>query len=210
MKTIEQICQEAKALNCPGWCSPEKGNSLVELIYQTKPSRIVEIGTFGFSSAAYITLALKEMQWGKFIGIDPWSVGACLEDMKDPANIEYWSNQHMLENVYQFCLTAIKSLQVDSYSELIKAASEDVYNRFEDESINILHIDGSHSAIPCMRDAHNYLIKVKPGGVIYCDDEGWSEGGIPTVKPMIDWLCNNGCTYISSVTGCAILVKDKI
>ncbi len=189
--------------NLPGWCSPEKRDWLCA---QPRPiNLIVEIGVFGGKSLLPMALTYPE---AKVYGIDPWLAEASIEGMLNQESITYWQNEEMYSSVMTACKLGIAQLHINNI-ELIRDKSENVYTRFKPNSIDILSIDGCHSAVPAMRDAVNYLPLVKVGGIIACDDMHWTENSIYTVKPMVLWLLENGCEWIEEITGCAMLRKIK-
>lgn len=59
--------------------------------------------------------------------------------------------------------------------------SKNVYETFDDESIDIIYIDGNHSYESVLLDLNNYYDKVKNGGLIIGDD--YNEEG---VKKAVD------------------------
>ena len=48
-----------------GWCTDNKASILIDLILESKPTIIVEIGVFGGKSLVPMAFALKENNWGK-------------------------------------------------------------------------------------------------------------------------------------------------
>jgi len=56
--------------------------------------------------------------------------------------------------------------------------SGNVYNRFEDNSLDFVYIDGNHSYSYVMDDITKYIGKVKPGGVLGGHDYGSRYGGV--------------------------------
>src|SRR5690348_4614810 len=55
------------------WCSKEKIQLLMDLVYMTKPEVCVEIGAFTGSSVLPVAATLKYLQHGTMIAIDAWS-----------------------------------------------------------------------------------------------------------------------------------------
>jgi hypothetical protein len=201
----------------PGWASPAKIDYVCEWINKNKASLVVEIGVYGGRLLLPMALAAKEWD-GRTIGIDPWSVGACLEGMTTPANIEWWSKNADLERVFGACyLTANRLGLFDDVESLmlVPKTGDDAVSFVhtatfwsDHDGIDCLSIDGNHSAEPAMRDFKNYVPLVRSGGLIVADDESWTEGGELTVKPAIDWACSDGgCEYLCSVDGAAMLRK---
>ena len=74
----------------------------------------------------------------------------------------------------------------------MKTTSAKAVEEFEDESIDILHIDGNHTEDSAYFDAVHWLPKVKQGGYIWFDDVNWSTTN-KAVRYMKDY-----CTLIES------------
>ena len=158
-----------------GWCSVEKSDRFVEVIVEQRPNLCVEIGVFGGSSLIPQGLALKENKNGVIFGIDPWETDAALEEMIDESNRQWWTDLN-LESIYKGCLKQINVCGLGDYCKVIRDKSENVVDRFKEESIDVLHIDGNHSEALSWKDATLYLPKVKPEGIIFFDDIWWTEG----------------------------------
>jgi len=194
--------------NIEGWCSLEKAEKFIEVIYAIKPDLCVEIGVFGGSSFIPQALAIKENGKGKIVGIGPWTNSSATEEMLNTINIEWWSKldfnyiyNHLLQNLDKFLIKDI--------CEIIRDKADNVYEMFEEESIDILHIDGNHSEMLAFKDAVLYLPKVKNNGYIFFDDIYWSEvdGQISTRK-AINYLLQF-CEKIEIVDDCLILKKTS-
>ena len=190
-----------------GWCKPEKAAALVETILSRRFTTCVEIGVFGGSSLIPQALALKALGAGKIIGIDPWTTDAVLEDMQNKDHVDWWSKCD-LESIYASCCGFVGSTGTTPYVELIRDKAENVYQRFADESIDLLHIDGNHSEALAYKDATLYLPKVKPGGIIFFDDIYWHDGGDePATRKAIVFLQQH-CTKLNLVHDCMLLQKN--
>lgn len=157
-----------------GWCDKEKAKKLYDLINEIKPSLCVEIGVFGGSSLIPQALALKHNNKGKIFGIDPWNNSCAVEAMENPANKNWWGSVD-LEKVYNKFLNKIKSYDVENFVNIYRNKSSEVVNRFDDNSIDILHIDGNHCEKISYADAVDYYPKIKIGGYIFFDDINWRE-----------------------------------
>ncbi len=189
-----------------GWCSVEKMQSLQSQLTDST-QLIVEVGVFGGSSLIPLAIKAKEVCPQVHIyGIDPWRNDVCLEGMQDQTNLTWWTETN-LQEVYERFLLAVAKYDVEI--KVIRDEGEKVVSYFRDNSIDILHLDGNHSLDPTTRLTKLYYPKVKARGMLYLDDEGWTEGGQLTVKPAIDWLIEQGCVRHPSVTGCAILEKTR-
>lgn len=170
-----------------GWCSDAKAKFFVEHILAEKPSVCVEIGVFGGSSLIPQAMALAENGMGGIIGIDPWTKDAALESMIAEEHREWWAKVD-LEEIYRSCCEHIKALGLSDRVVLKRAKARDVFMEFQDDDIDLLHIDGNHSEDIALQDATLYLPKVRSGGTIVFDDIHWAEGGNVTVRKALTFL----------------------
>ena len=179
-----------------GWCSFEKAKVLVDIIQKTNAQLCVEIGVFGGSSLIPQAMALHEKKSGIIYGIDPWQAQASIEGMSSDSyqgqvNIEWWGRQLDYERIYQHCVGNIERYDLKNHCQLIRDKSENVVNNFQDNSIDLLHIDGNHSEELVLKDVKLYFPKIKIGGHIIFDDTDWCENGVCTTKKAYDILLNN-------------------
>src|SRR3989344_1412129 len=147
MQELNNLLDEIKTLlpKIHGWCVFEKAKKLVEIITEIQPELCVEIGVFGGSSLIPQAMALKHNKKGIIYGIDPWETDAALDEMLGNENKQWWASID-LENIYNHCQIHLKTLDLTN-CHLIKDKSENVVNQFEDNSIDLLHIDGNHSEV---------------------------------------------------------------
>jgi hypothetical protein len=155
-----------------GWCTKEKANKLIELVDELKPSVCVELGVFGGKSLLPIAIAAKKFN-SKVIGIDAWEAQASLEGTNDKANDEWWSKINY-DEIYSYTKNLMVQNNVDSIVELWRCKSADVHDKFEDNSIDILHQDSNHSEEISCEEVELYYNKVKIGGFWIFDDTDWS------------------------------------
>lgn len=188
----------------PGWCSAEKAAVLAQAVLTERARVVVEIGVFGGSSLIPMAMALQHQGFGCVFGIDPWDTSSAIEDMVDPANLEWWRGVD-LESIRRGCEAIIEAHALHFYTRLVQARAEDVVERFGQE-IDILHIDGNHSEAKSTTDAALYLPKVRPGGLVFFDDVGWTEAGKPTTRKAVA-LVEAACDRLFDVSGCAVLRK---
>jgi predicted O-methyltransferase YrrM len=189
-----------------GWCSPLKVRKLYEYITIFKPSLCVEIGVFGGSSLLPQSLGLKSNQKGLIVGIDPWCNNAAIEGMENIVNKDWWSKVDM-NYIYNKLTSSIKQLNLEQYIDLIKDKAENLCANFENESIDVLHIDGNHCEKSAFNDAFSYLPKVKENGIIIFDDITWSEKpGKVSTKKAHDFLLKN-CQRIEQHEDWVVLKK---
>lgn len=164
-----------------GWCSEEKALSMAELILETFPKTVVEIGVFGGRSLVPQAIALHEMGAGVVYGIDPWQLDAAIEGENGSANDDWWKKNVQLNEIHQLCMAEIWKHKLDERCVVIRSCSQFCANLFTE--IDILHIDGNHSELTSCRDAQLYGPKVRKGGYIWFDDTDWD-----TTKKAVQFL----------------------
>lgn len=208
--TLEELLAKVVDLRpkIQGWCSDEKAIALVEAIVQRRPEVVVEIGVFGGSSLIPQALAVKNNGIGHVYGIDPWTVDAALEEMRSDQNRDWWRTINF-ESIYQHCHGHLVAQGLTGVCTLLRDKAENVVDRFADESVDMLHIDGNHSELLAYRDAQLYLPKVKPGGLIVFDDIWWTDGGDEATTRKAIVHLQTHCTKLRLVgKDCMLLQKD--
>jgi predicted O-methyltransferase YrrM len=171
-----------------GWCTPEKARRMMDLIYEVKPEVCVEIGVFGGASIYPTASALKFLNHGQVYAIDPWMNSYCLDGYtQDNPNYQWWSRVD-LDYIYLAFVNMLDYFQLSSYCTIMRMTGLIALDRFADESIDILHIDGNHTENIALGDVQMYLPKVKKGGYIWLDDANW-----PTTRLAQEFLLAN-CT----------------
>jgi len=188
-----------------GWCSEDKASKIASLIINEKPKLCVEIGVFGGASLIPQAMALKFNKKGIIYGIDPWANTSALEEMVDEKHKEWW-NKIDLEYIYEHCKKNVSDNKLNDYCVLIRDKSENVVNQFQDNSIDLLHIDGNHSEAVSYTDSTLYLPKVKSGGIILFDDIWWTENDMPTTRKAVVFLLES-CDKIDIIADCIVLKK---
>jgi len=183
---------------CDGWCSDQKGAFLVDLILESKPEKIVEIGVFGGKSLVPMARALKANQSGVAYGIDPWDPRESVKEAMEEANRSYWQNldhqwikRRLMENISSFGL--------EREIVLIQSTSEDATPI---KDIGLLHIDGNHSEKTSYFDVTKWGPLVKQGGYIILDDMTWCEKGHFTTAKAAAWLDEHCDKYAEFTDGC--------
>jgi hypothetical protein len=165
-----QVCNVRPALE--GWCTEEKALQLVDLVLEIEPQVCVDIGVFGGSSLFPIALSLKYLNQGIVFGIDPWDKLECIRyydplNKKDQENCAWWGNLD-LNRVYKSYLENLRRFGLESYCTTLKLTSEKAASAIP--PIDLLHIDGNHSALVFTQDVRLYLPKVRAGGYILLND----------------------------------------
>jgi predicted O-methyltransferase YrrM len=146
------------------WCSVDKAEMLMDLVYLSKPRICVEIGVFAGGSAIPIAVALKHAKAGTLYAIDPWSVRESLKNLasNDP-NREWFRNLNMIVARNQF-RKKINMMRVQRNCRVLSESSEKAVSKIP--AIDFLHIDGNYSEYNSLHDVEKYLPKVKVGGYI--------------------------------------------
>jgi predicted O-methyltransferase YrrM len=176
----------------PGWCTLEKAEKMMQLIYDTHPTLCVEIGVFGGSSIYPTAKALKYLRAGVVYAIDPWATGECLEGYEpEDANYQWWGSVD-LSLVYQNFRQMLITYGLTNHCKVLRMSSQQAVSEFDDESIDILHIDGNHTENVVFSDIQLFLPKVKKGGYIWFDDVHWSSGSCYTVHRALEYALASG------------------
>jgi predicted O-methyltransferase YrrM len=155
-----------------GWLTPEVGAAMRNLIWKVKPDVCVEIGVFAGKSLLNTALALKENGKGIVYGIDPWRMETAIAG-SSPEEFDWEGSKIDLDAVHWDCMRAIWQHEVDDHVVIIRATSSQARHLFPEASIDVLYIDGGHSAIASSLDATVYLPKVRLGGHIWMDDTNY-------------------------------------
>lgn len=170
------------AATSEGWCKGERPLQMAQLVIESKPDVVVEIGVFAGGSLIPQALGLKENGSGRIFGIDPWSRRAALDQIfvanpetpaADEAIARQWWAEVNLNAMHQLCMEGIWKYGLDHHAVIIRAESQDCFELFEN-GIDILYIDGSHSEEASCRDVDLYLPRVNGGGYVWFDDAHWN------------------------------------
>ena len=146
------------------WCSKEKTDLLMDVVYITRPAVCVEIGAFTGSSVLPVAAALQYLGKGKIYAIDAWSNEEAVRylDLDDP-NRNWWSTVD-LQVVRTLFDSLIQQWNLKDVCIPICAPSSQAHNELPE--IDFLHLDGNFSEEGSYQDIVQYLPKVKQGGYI--------------------------------------------
>lgn len=198
----KQVCHEIYTLH--GWCTPEKALNFIDLVLEVKPEVCVDIGTFGGRSLFPVAAALKFLDKGVVIGIDPWDKVECLkhfDETDDPRHIDWWGRVDF-NHIYRSFLQMLQRYNLEKYCKMIKATSEKAASQIE--TIDILYIDGNHAEHMVTKDVELYLPKIRTGGYIWLNDSTWT-----AMQPAIE-LLTESCDVIKLIeNGNCILFKKR-
>jgi predicted O-methyltransferase YrrM len=148
--------------NIPGWFS-------YDYLYKDAVSRandgalFVEIGSFKGRSTAYMCVEIANS--GKKISFDCIDPQQLLSHYAESAK-----EQPEVFEGYNSVDFHKRLESVNGLYNLIQDTSNNAVNRYSDNSIDFLMIDGDHSYEAVKSDILNFLPKMKVGGVIVGDD----------------------------------------
>jgi len=184
-----------------GWCSVEKAIAMADLILETLPKLVVEVGVFGGRSLIPQAMACREAGVGIVHGIDPWRQENALEGDVGPENADWWSKLD-LHTIHKGCMEAIWHYQLESWACVIRSAARGgCASLFRQNSIDILHIDGNHSEESSCGDVNTWLYRVRPFGHVFFDDVNWTT----TAKAVA--MMDGACDRVSQVEHCILFRK---
>uniref|UniRef100_A0A6C0LX61 Methyltransferase n=1 Tax=viral metagenome TaxID=1070528 RepID=A0A6C0LX61_9ZZZZ len=149
---------------------------------------IVEIGVHGGGSLLK-TADLLINKNIKLFGIDCWENIEKIGINGIPNNFWTKSSLNKFLNLHKENYTNLINI-INHYDykfmKLIKGFSTGVVNKFNNNSIDAIYIDGDHSYEGVKNDLDLYYPKVKKGGLILLDDYT----NILSVKKAVDDFCN--------------------
>lgn len=167
------------------------------LIFSLEPSRFVELGTYQGSSYFAFCDAVKSC--GKPCrchAVDVWS---------GDKHVGFYSG-----DAYDY-VSRVNRERYGSFSELLKMEFDSAVARFEDKSIDLLHIDGLHTYEAVRHDFMTWLPKMSDTGIIIMHDIA-EKGGDFGVWKFWEELKRSYCTFAfehSSGLG-VVAVGDRI
>lgn len=127
-----------------------------DIMHLSQPKLFVELGTHHGDSYFTFCQTNKEYSIGsKCYAVDNW---------KGDAQCGYYG-----EEVFQK-VTDYNQSQYRSFSELIKSDFDNALQNFENESIDLLHIDGHHTYEAVKNDFQNWYPKVSKQGIVIIHD----------------------------------------
>ena len=189
-----------------GWCSPQKSMLLYHLIREYNPQTVVEIGIYGGRSIVPMAAALKENNSGHVFGIETWSGSAATSYRTNIANDFWWMNIDF-GSIKRNFLEFILKHNLHETIKIIESPSDKCHTVFD--RIDMLHIDGGHSAFGAAQDVINYASKVPSGGIIVYDDINWpsTSAGLELLRDTCRLLHTVPAFGSMTEPGCAAFVK---
>lgn len=164
----------------PDWCSEVKAHAFAAAVLALRPDTIVEIGVWKGTSLIPFALACREVGKGTVHAIDPWSARASVEGMTGE-NLTWWSKVDH-DAIYKEFMGHVTRFGLHDIIKIHRKKSDDVT---PPEKIDLLHLDGNHSA-QAIRDVDRYARNVRPGGLCYVDDLDWANGTVLTAAKNLE------------------------
>lgn len=126
------------------------------IIQVLKPSVFVELGTYsGNSYFAFCQSVKKHFLKTRCFAIDTWKGDIHVGNYDD--------------SVFQR-VNEINEREYASFSTLKKMSFDEAIHQFDDSSIDLLHIDGTHTYQAVRNDFYNWLPKLSQKGVVLVHD----------------------------------------
>jgi hypothetical protein len=169
------VTYDFKGYKIRGWFKPkkyplEKEEWYLDRIKDIKGGTVVEVGVFGGASLLTILDLCKE-NGNKVFGIDPWEL-LTFYNGTELVGKELADYRNVMKGHRENLEYVIGDIGYD-HVELIQEFSIPASDRFEDESIDLLYLDGNHSYKEVVKDLNAWLPKIKKGSSIIGDDWGW-------------------------------------
>lgn len=121
-----------------------------------KPSVIVELGTYSGNSYFAFCQAVKDLQLQtRCVAVDTW---------QGDIHVGKYGNE-----VYER-VKNINDKEFSAFSRLMQMPFDEALPHFPGNSIDLLHIDGTHTYEAVKHDFNSWLPKVRQGGIILLHD----------------------------------------
>ena len=152
--------------------------AFAELIGETKPEFIIEVGSWkGASAVTMADALLAHGIQGRILCIDTW-LGALefWSDQNDPERFQALECKHGYPSVYYRFLANVchRGHQQRIVPFPLPSTAAALWLLRTDLRANLIYIDGSHEEEDVYQDLLDYHELLKPGGRIFGDDWGWS------------------------------------
>jgi predicted O-methyltransferase YrrM len=145
----------------PGWCNyTETYDMIVDDI--ADDGKIVEIGSFLGRSTSYLATALYNAgkENVKIYSVDTFQGSTEHSSLKLPQDFSSVFRENLKFFIGREMVHVCQG----------QSDSKEILDRFADESIDYIMVDGAHEYEPVMDDIENWWPKLKPTGVMFGDD----------------------------------------
>ena len=126
------------------------GHGLGELVKPMHEPFVVEIGCSEGDTTEWLLQCNRGL---KIVSIDPYE------------NYLDWNGNFLNDRQEFYEKTMRRLAPYGDRFEMIRDFSDNVHGQFEDNSLDVLFIDGLHTYEQVLIDCNNYYSKVKPGGI---------------------------------------------
>ena len=166
-----------------------------DLIHKIKPRVIVELGVhYGDSYFSFCEAVNDHNLECKCFGIDTWTG----EKHAGFYGNEVWSEVEKYNNDNYI-----------NFSSLIKNTFNAALDSFDNDSIDLLHIDGLHTYDAVKEDFHNWFPKVSQSGIILIHDINEKNNDFEVWKFWREIKQNYECFELNYEHGLGILLKNS-
>lgn len=132
-----------------------------DLIANMKPKVVVELGSFYGCSMFAFAQAVKDQQLDtKLYAIDLWEV------------FDKFTEEDYKEDIYSSFVNVKERCYENQQINMMKMTFNQAAEKFDEYSIDILHIDGSHFYEDVKHDFETWKSKLKPDAIVLFHDTG--------------------------------------
>jgi hypothetical protein len=143
-----------------------------DLVATMKPTLVVELGVDrGESYFAFCQSVAENKTGTRCVGIDTWRGDEHAGGYDETTFAQV--SEHNRANY-------------DSFSTLLRSSFDEALTRFEDNAIDLLHLDGLHTEDAVRHDLDSWLPKLQPGGILLLHDVGLRGKGFGVWKVWDD------------------------
>jgi hypothetical protein len=164
---------QSHVLALQGWCTPEKAWRLAELILDNRLQWAVEVGIFGGRSIIPMALAMREQNYGRVYGLDPWDVAHATEGENGDEQTKWWTTQVDLKSIRTGFEAHVLRHGLLEWLHWFPVGSIEGEGLFQDGWANLVHVDSNHSELTSCRDIRLWSRKLAPDGFLVFDDLDW-------------------------------------
>ncbi len=152
--------------NIQGSTNDELALKLMDFIHRKKPQLCVEIGAYRGAMTFPIAKALAYENKGVVYAIDASEPTAASKDLKENIEIQFWEKTDF-SSLRKSFEKLLQEQGLQNYCKPLVELSQNAASSFEEETIDMLCIDGNNSSEGSLNDVTLYLPKVKKGGMIW-------------------------------------------
>jgi hypothetical protein len=156
-----------------------------------RPRRFVELGAYsGVSYSAFCHAVQILGLETRCTAVDTWSGDAHVGSLGPQILAEF---------------RAFHDARFSSFSSLMQANFESARHSFDDQSVDLLHIDGAHSYEAVRRDFESYLPKMSQRGVVLLHDSADRSEGFGVYRLVEELRARYKCFEFSHASGLAVI-----